>query len=315
MSYYKYSDYLKNEYGEKVYKIPINLPLTCPNRDGNLGSGGCIYCGSEGTGFESLDNSVPIERQMELTIEHVRKKYAADKYIAYFQNFSNTYMKLNRFEEYIRRAIRPDVVEIAISTRPDCIRTEYLEILKQIEKAENIRITIELGLQTANYHTLEKIGRGHTLAEFIDSVRMIQKYCFKICTHVILNLPFDSIYDIIETAKILSALRIDFVKIHSLYIVKGTVLEEMYKNKEFEIGSLKEYKDRVKLFLRYLDEGIAVERVISRAPKANVSFMNWHTSWWKIRDELEEEMQNEKIKQGDLCSYLNGKALKEEFLS
>ena len=310
--YNAYSDSLKEEYGEKVYKIPINLPVSCPNRDGNVGCGGCTYCGEKGTGFESQDNMMSVENQIEENIKHIAKKYSANKYIAYFQNFSNTYMPLDNFKNYVEKSIREDIVEIDISTRPDCIAKPYLDVLKDIKEKHNINITIELGLQTTNVHTLNKINRGHTLAEYIEAVLMIKEYNFKICTHVILNLPWDNDDDVIEMAKILSSLKVDYAKAHSLYMVRDTIMAKMYENKEFEICKLEDYKRKVKLFLSYLDPNIVIERLIARAPKEDTLFVNWYTSWWKIRDELLEEMKNENIYQGKYFNYLGGKALKNK---
>lgn len=311
MIYNKYSESLKREYGEKVYKIPINLPITCPNRDGCISTGGCIFCGEDATGFESLDNKMSVKQQIEKNIENISKKYSANKFIAYFQNFTNTYMPLIQFKKYIKESILDDIVEIAISTRPDCINEEYLKFLLDVKKKYSVNITIELGLQSINHNTLKKINRGHSLAEYLDAVLRIRKYGFKICTHLIANLPWDDMNDIIESAKIMSSLKMDYVKIHSLYIVKNTEMERLYNDKEIEIISLDEYKERIKTFLEYLDKDIVIARLISRAPKENTSFVNWYTSWWKIRDEIEKEMINENRNQGDKCNYLNGPSVKK----
>ncbi|HAN09909.1 MAG TPA: TIGR01212 family radical SAM protein [Clostridiales bacterium] len=309
--YNKYSDYLKQTYGEKVYKLPINIPVTCPNRDGCVGTGGCIFCGEEGTGFESLSNDMSVKDQIAKNMQHIGEKYAANKYIAYFQNFSNTYLPIEKFKKYIKEAIVENIVEIAISTRPDCINEEYLVFLRSTADKHNVNITIELGLQTVNYKTLKKINRGHTLAEYIEAVLSIKKYRFKVCTHMILNLPWDDDEDVVEGAKIISALGIDFVKLHSLYIVKNTVLSEMYDKKEFDMISADDYKKRVMLFLEYLSPKIVLQRLISRAPKQNTVFVNWYTSWWKIRDEIEEQMLKDGRYQGRLCNYLGGRALRD----
>lgn len=216
--YYAYSDYLKEKYHEKVYKLPVNLPVNCPNR---IHGRGCDFCAEQGTGFEAMKNSVPVKEQLKKTREYIEKRYHAHKFIAYFQNYTNTYLPLTDFQNYMEEAASvSDIVEIAVSTRPDCIRRSYLDVLKKIQETTGIEITIELGLQTANYHTLLCIHRGHTLAEFLDAVLLIREYGFEICTHVILNLPQDDLYDVIETAKILSALHISTVKVHSLYIAK-----------------------------------------------------------------------------------------------
>jgi len=309
--YKVYSQYLKQKYGEKVYKLPVNLPVTCPNRDGTLGCGGCIFCGEEGAGFENLPSFMPVSEQIETNMQYIRKKYHAHKFIVYFQNYSNTYLPLPVFKRYIHEACLQDVVEISISTRPDCINDSYLSFLEQIKREKGIEITIELGLQTVNYHTLMKINRGHTLAEFVDAVLRIKRYSFQICTHLILNLPWDTVVDAIENAKLLSALKIDQVKLHSLYIIKGTIMGQMYENKEFSMISVEEYIQRVITFLEYLDPEIVIQRLIGRAPEENSLFVNWDMSWWKIRDIIEQTMEKNDSYQGKKFDYLNGKALKK----
>lgn len=309
--YNTYGNYLKKKYGEKVYKLPINLPLTCPNRDGTLSVGGCTFCGEEGGSFENLSNCLTVKEQISKNMEYIRKRYKARKFIAYFQNFSNTYMSFDKFRDYIKEALMDDIVGISISTRPDCINDKYLSFLDELKRKMGIDIIIELGLQSVNYHSLRKINRGHTLAEFIDATVRIKLYDLRICTHLILNLPWDDSIDIIENAKILSALRVDEVKLHSLYIVDGTVLGEQYKNGEIDIISKEEYINRVITFLEYLDPSIVIQRIMGRAPEENTLFVNWAQSWWRIRDEIVAKMKNENRYQGSKFNYLNGKALKK----
>lgn len=296
--YNEYSKYLKDKYGEKVYKLPINIPVTCPNRDGTLGVGGCTFCAEVGAGFESLDNKLTVKEQLIKNKEYISKRYKAKKFIAYFQNYTNTYLELEKFKEYVMQTIMDDVVEVAISTRPDCINNEYLDFLKKFSIENNMSITIELGLQTSNYHTLNKVNRGHTLAEFIDAVLRIKKYDFDICTHLILNLPYDNIDDVVETAKILSALKIKFVKLHSLYVIENTVMGRMLEEGKIKLHSKKDYIKRVICFLEYLDDSIVIQRIIGRAPKENSLFVNWGESWWKIKEEIEQEMLNKSTYQG-----------------
>lgn len=307
--YNKYSEYLKNRYGGKVYKLPINLPISCPNR---VHGTGCIFCAEVGTGFEAMSANTPVKEQLEKTKEHIQQKYKATKFIAYFQNYTNTYMPLTQFRSYILEALTvPDIVEISISTRPDCIRRDYLEVLKEISSKYGVHIHIELGLQTVNYHTLDEISRGHGLAEFLDAVRMIQEYPFTICTHIILNLPWDTMRDTIETAKILSALHIDIVKVHSLYIAKNTLLCEAFENDKINLCSKEEYIDRVITFLEYLGPEIIVERLFSRVPEEDAVFSNWNTSWWKLQDELISELDRRESYQGKKFNYLSGAGLRE----
>ncbi len=304
--YNKYSDYLKEKHGEKVYKLPINLPITCPNR---LYGNGCSFCAEVGTGFEAMDHKYSVTEQLLQTKEHIARKYKAKKYIAYFQNYTNTFLPIEAFEAYVREAAElEDIVEISISTRPDCIKNEYLEVLKKIQETYHVSINIELGLQTVNYHTLDFIDRGHGLAEFIDAVLQIKNYGFTICTHVILNLPGDTMRDAIETAKIVSALHIDIVKLHSLYIAKNTKLCRQYEDGTIEVCSKEEYIMRLMTFLEYLAPNIVIERLFSRIPEDDAVFSNWNTSWWKLQDEFLEKAKEEDSFQGKRYHYLGGSA-------
>ena len=244
MVYNVYSDYLKNKYGEKVYKLPVNLPVTCPNRDGRISYGGCIFCGESGAGYESLSAYLSVKEQIKTNMDYISKKYSAKKFIAYFQNFCNTYLPLDEFEKYIEDAVEENIVGVDISTRPDCVTEKYLDILKKISDKYSVDISLELGLQSVNLRTLEIINRGHGLAEFLDCVMMIQKYGFKICVHLIPDLPWDTMEDVILSAKIMSAMKVDSVKLHSLYVVKNTKLADMYQKGEVKLLGAEEYAKR-----------------------------------------------------------------------
>lgn len=308
--YRDYSGYLQEKYGEKVYKLPINLPGTCPNRDGTLGYGGCIFCDEEGAGFECLSNTISVQNQLEKNKAFFTRRFNARKFIAYFQAFTNTYMPLEQFREVINSASRvDDLVGLSVSTRPDCIHDDYLAVLREAAGEKGLDITVELGLQTVNYHTLRKINRGHTLAEFLDAVLRIKKFGFQVCTHLILNLPWDDKADVLENAKVLSALEMDYVKLHSLYIVKDTKLGEMYERGEFELIGLNEYIERVILFLEHLSPDTVIQRLVGKGPQGHLLFCNWDTSWWKIKCSVEEEMQHRNSYQGKKYDYLHGKAL------
>jgi len=243
-------------------------------------------------------------------MDYISRKYKAEKFIAYFQNFTNTYLPLEKFQEYSWEACQPKIVELAISTRPDCIDDKYLDFLQRLKREKEVNISIELGLQTVNYHTLQKINRGHTLAEFVDSVWRIKEKGLEVCTHLILDLPWDNMTDIIENAKVLSALKVEQVKLHSLYIVKNTILAKMYEERRINLLSKEEYIERVVTFLEYLAPNIVIQRLIGRAPEVNTLLANWNTSWWKIRDEIEMLLERRESFQGKKFDYLNGSALK-----
>lgn len=307
MLYNKFSDYLKNKYGSKVYKLPLNLPVTCPNRDGNISFTGCTFCGEEGAGFENLSCTMSVESQLRQNAKYIGKNYGSQKFIAYFQNYSNTYLPLDIFKRNMKEACSEDIVAIYISTRPDCIADIYLEYLARLKSETGIDIVIELGLQTVNYHTLKKLNRGHTLAEFIDAVIRIRKFNLEVCAHYITDLPMDDVEDVIEGAKIISALGVSQVKCHSLYILKGTELEKQYLSGEIKPVSMEDFVDRTILFLEHLNPEIVVQRLIGRAPAERTVFCNWSTSWWKIQDAIELKMQERESYQGKYFNYLNGK--------
>lgn len=309
--YNVYSTYLKERYGEKVYKLPISIPDTCPNRDGTLGTRGCAFCGSIGAGYENLPADMTIQRQIEANIAHIQPKYKANKFIAYFQNFTNTYIRPDVFRQYLIEACRPDIVGIAVATRPDCVNTTYFDIMAEIKETYGVDILVEFGLQTVNYKTLQKINRGHTLAEYIDAMMMIQSYPFRNCTHVILDLPWDTMEDVVETAKIISALPTHEIKLHALYIIKNTVMADWYKAGEIQLVSAEEYVNRVVAFLEYTRPDIVFQRLIGRAPKEATEFANWGMGWWKIRDMIDAELARRDTRQGAKCTYLHGKAVRK----
>ncbi len=310
--YKQYSQHLVKKFGEKVYKLPVNLPGSCPNRDGRVGQGGCIFCDEEGSGFDCLPNTLSVKEQVEGSKGFFRKRFNAKKFIVYFQAFSNTYLPFGRFRDNILEAAGlDDLVGISISTRPDCVNDRYLDFLGEVKNEYNLDINIELGLQTVNYHTLEKINRGHTLAEFIDAVFRIKSRGFETCAHLILNLPWDNLADTVENAKILSALNVEYVKLHSLYIVRGTVLGDMYQNGEIEIITLDEYVERVVTFLEYLDPAVVIQRLVGKGPRESLLFSNWGTSWWLVKQRIEEFLEKNDTCQGMKFDYLNGKAVQD----
>lgn len=305
------SKFYKEKYGEKVYKLPVALPLTCPNRDGSAGRGGCAFCGEIGAGYENRPAWMTVADQLEENIAHIAPKYKAYKYIPYYQNFSNTYLPLDEFKKYMEAGCIDSAVGLAIATRPDCISDEYLDVLKEIQETYHKDIYIELGLQTVNYYTLDQINRGHSLAELIDGVLRIKRYGFDVCVHMILNLPWDTMEDTIEGAKILSALGVDQVKLHALYIVKDTQMAKWYEEGRINLISAEEYVERVIAFVRHLHPSIVLQRLVGRAPEDNTLFTNWAMGWWRLQDMIDEGLERLDAHQGDLCTYLNGPAVRK----
>ena len=311
MGYNTYSNGLVKRFGEKVYKIPVNMPLSCPNRDGTCGHGGCTFCGEIGTGFENREATESVSLQLEKNIAYIGPKYKANKYIAYFNNFTNTYCELDVLEQVVTEACIEGVVGICVSTRPDCISNEHLEVLKKVEFEKKVEVTIELGLQTINYHTLQKINRGHGLAEFIDAVLRVRAFGFRVCAHLIGNLPWDDDLDLIEAAKLFAVLKIDEVKIHTLYILKNTEMARQYLAGEFQMGSVEEYVNRVVEFIRYSDPDLIFQRFAGRAPEEETLFCNWGMSWWRIKELIEAKLEALGATQGDLCDFRNGPSVRK----
>jgi radical SAM protein (TIGR01212 family) len=313
MLYNKFSDYLKSKYGCKVYKLPINLPVGCPNRNGPAGRDGCCFCGEEGAGFEMLPAHMSVSSQLEGNSRYIGKNYKAEKFIAYFQNFSNTYLPLDCFSQYMTEACGEGIAALYISTRPDCIDDRRLDFLARLKSEKEVDVVLELGLQSVSNKTLQWLKRGHGLAEYVDAVLRIKKRGLEVCTHMINDLPTDDRDDVIEGARLLSALGTDQVKCHSLYILDGTWLGESYKKGEFQPLAKEAFIERSIAFLEYLDPEIVVQRLLGRAPAERTLFCNWNTSWWKVQEEIESKMLLEGRYQGRCFDYLNGSALRKAF--
>lgn len=302
MRYRKLSDYLKEKYGERVQRIVIHGGFTCPNRDGRKGWGGCIYCDATGSGF-TTEASLPIREQVLKMKERYEKK-GIRKFIAYFQAFSNTYDSPENLKKKYEEALVDDsIVQLSVSTRPDLVPEKVLDVLEEFK--DRVDVSVELGLQTANYRTLRLINRGHTLAEFVDAAVRVKRRGFELVVHVILNLPWDDALDMIETAKLLSALSVDGVKIHSLYVVEGTELARMYRSGEIRICSLEEYVDRVVTFLEYLSPNVVIHRLVADPPREGTIFGNWGKSKLELVNTIEKELERRNTYQGKKFDYLN----------
>lgn len=306
--YRGYNEYLKERYGTKVYKVPVALPVTCPNRDGRLSSEGCIFCGSIKADYEGA--APGITAQLNARISHMAPKYKAEKFIAYFINFTNTYVAPDLFRSWVEEACsHPSVVGLDVSTRPDCIHEVYLDILSEARERYGTDITVELGLQTANPHTLLRIGRCHTAAEFVDAALRIGRYGFELCAHLIADLPWDDRLDVEETAKLISVLPVTQVKIHSLYVLQGTPLAAMYERGECTLLPLEEYVERVVLILSKIRPDMVVQRMVGRA-SANALAIHEGKPWWDVKKEIERVMVERHITAGCACDYMDGSAVR-----
>ncbi|MDO5689356.1 MAG: TIGR01212 family radical SAM protein [Tissierellia bacterium] len=307
LPYRSYSDYLTRRYGQKVYKLPIKLAGSCPNRDGTIGEGGCDFCSEEGGSFENLPTTLSVREQIRVNREYIEKKYKAKLFIAYFQNYTNTYMTDDAFQSAISEALEEEVVALYISTRPDSITDGQLAFLSELQREKGVDVVMELGLQTANYHILYGINRGHGIAEFVHGVLRCKAAGLGTCVHVLIGLPGDEDLDAVETAKLISVLGVDQVKLHALYITEGSKFAEQFVQGELSLIEKETFIQRAILFLRHLDREIVIQRLLGRSPEEISLFSNWGSSWWVIRDEIIERMIADRMEQGDHCDYLKPK--------
>jgi len=259
----RYNDlnsYLRSLYGCRVQKISIDAGLTCPNRDGTLGTGGCIYCNARGSGTGANARGISITRQIEAGKEATGRRYKAKRFLAYFQSFSNTYAPVATLKRLWTEALAvPDVVGLCIGTRPDCVSQPVLDLLETL--AQNHLIWIEYGLQSANDATLARIHRGHDFAAFQRAVAMTQNRHIQICAHVILGLPGENRETMLDTAQSVAEAGIDGIKIHLLYVVRGTAMESLYASGAYRCLEQPDYVRIVCDILERLPESMVIQRL------------------------------------------------------
>jgi len=260
----RYSDfksYLKNIYGERVQKISLDAGLGCPNRDGTISTKGCIFCDSRGSGTGAfIKNGLSIHDQVIRSKQYLQKRYKANKFIAYFQSFTNTYAPVTELKKLYDQAMaHKDIVGLSVATRPDCVDRDILNLLKSYQ--DDHLVWLEYGLQSAHNTTLKKINRGHDVACFKKGVLEAHARGLSICAHIILGLPGENRAMMLETARFLSRLPVQGVKIHLLYVVKGTPLSELYKKGEFRCLEKDEYAELVVDFLERLPPDMVIQRL------------------------------------------------------
>ena len=273
-TYYRFSKYLKDTFGERVQKISVDAGLSCPNRDGKIGHGGCIYCDVSSFNFERNLNLVSISEQIKKRI-NLAKHRKINKYMVYFQAFSNTYAPVDVLSEiYANVRNFNDIVAISIGTRPDCIDEEKLKLINSY--TDDYEVWIEYGLQSINDGTLRAINRGHTFKDFELALSLTRKYPkIKICVHTILGLPGEETKDMLLTADYLANSKIDGIKIHPIHIVKGTVLEKEYLNGEFEPLGFDDYVALVVEFIHRLPKNMVILRLGADCPAEKLIAPQW----------------------------------------
>ena len=273
--YYKYSTYLKDRFGVRVNKVSVDAGFSCPNKDGKISRQGCIYCDNRTFNFYNRNDKIPtLEDQISLGIDAAKKHFKAKKFIIYFQSNTNTYASLEKLKKIYDTVNKfKDVVGISIGTRPDCVNKDILDLISSY--TDKYEVWIEYGLQSIHNNTLKFINRGHTYEDFLKTIELTRKYPIKVCVHVILDLPGETEEMMLETAKEMARLKIDGIKIHPLYIVKGTKLEEIYNESEYEPMQLKEYIKLLSKFLSIIPFETVIQRISAYSPKDLLIAPDW----------------------------------------
>ncbi len=290
------SGHLRERFGCKVYKVTIDAGFTCPNRDGTKGSLGCVYCNSEALEPRDYAGAIDIGAQLRLGIDKVRRRHKAEKFIAYFQMNTNTHASTDRLRSVYAEALIPEVAGIAISTRPDCLSDEVIEILSEIKGKRPI--WLELGLQSSNDATLERINRRHTAADFVSAVKRAHAAGIDVCAHIIIGLPGEGRKEALSTVRLVAGLDVWGVKFHQLQVLKGTVLEAVYLKGEFETLELEEYSSVVVDSLELLPPSTVIHRLSGDAPRRFIVAPDWGVNKFVIDEMIIDMMRKRNTCQG-----------------
>lgn len=292
------SDFLKQKYGQKLYKLSLESGCTCPNRDGTLGTGGCTFCSAGGSGeFAERVSPDDIDSQIEAAKQRIIKKLPADvppdkrKFIAYFQSYTNTYGDTDRLTDLYEKVIsRDDIVILSIGTRPDCIDDEKLEMIKSLNRIKPV--WAELGLQTIHDETAERIHRGYSTSVFEECYKRLKAAGLTVIVHVILGLPGESREDMLDTVRYLVELspRLDGIKLQMLNVLEGSQLAEEYRERHFSQMSMEEYTDLVVECLRLLPEQTVIHRMTGDGPRKLLISPKWVTDKKRVMNMLRNKI-------------------------
>ena len=304
-----YGSFLRRRFGCRVSKVNVDGGFTCPNRDGSRGTGGCIYCDNSSFSPKQTMAVIPIEEQMEAGMAYHRVRLKSDKFIVYFQKFTNTYAPLARLSELYRRALdHPDVVGISVGTRPDSITDQTIDLLSEL--ARDRYVCVELGLQSMDDAILARINRGHTLAEYLNAVERLQGRGIDICTHLIYGFPGETRAGFLKSARLISGIPVSSLKLHQLHAVEGTRLAQLYREGSYLPIPLSEYVEATCDFLEELPARISIQRLYGSAPLAIRVAPNWdlknNQMWYAIVNELKRRGSWQGCRTGSEARAANG---------
>lgn len=294
--YHTVNYFLRNKFGDKVFKVSLDAGFTCPNRDGSISTGGCIFCSPRGSG-DFAGSSSDLVQQFEEVKEMMSKKWKGGKYIAYFQAYTNTYADVDVLREKYYSVLNLEgVVGIAIATRPDCLSIEILDLLEEISKEKYI--WVELGLQTIHQSTAEIINRGYTLDTYIKAVQELKKRNIDVVTHVILGLPGESEEEMLQTVEFVANTGTQGIKLHLLHLVKDTRLVKLYEMGQLRIMDMDEYVELVVDCIEKIPEDMVIHRITGDGPRETLIEPKWSIKKWEVINSIEHQMMDRDSWQG-----------------
>ncbi len=298
--YRTFSSFLRERFGQRVQKITLDAGLSCPHRD-KENRGGCIYCNARGSGTGALSRGIGLKEQIEAQMDAMARRYKAKAFIAYFQSYSNTYADLRTLKAVYDTILPyPRIVGLAIGTRPDCIDEDKLALISSY--ASDRLVWMEYGLQSASDRTLELINRGHDVETFTRAVELTSAFGLRICAHVIIGLPGEGMNDFLATARLVSSLPVTDVKIHMLYIARGTGLEHLYREGRYTPMTLESYVQAAACFIAHLREDIVVQRITGDPHEDELAAPAWALDKRQVLDAVHREMELKDLRQGSRCT-------------
>lgn len=297
--YNKLSDYLKNRFGCKVYKLSLSGGMTCPVRDGKISTTGCIFCSNDGSGTFCEKDTTDIYLQIERAKERVENKIKNGKYIAYFQDYTNTYANTDYLEKIFTTAImHPDIEVLSIATRPDCLPNEVLSLLEKLNKIKPV--WVELGLQTIHKTTADYIRRGYELKVFDKAVKNLKAIGIEVIVHIILGLPYETKEMMLQTVEYIGKSNADGVKLQLLHVLKNTDLANEYLNNKFKCLEFEEYIDILKESIKRLPKNIVIHRLTGDGAKKDLIAPLWSADKKRVLNAINKSFTDDNIIQGSL---------------
>ena len=296
---YMLNDFLKEKFNEKIYKVSLDGGFTCPNRDGKVSRGGCIFCSENGSGDFTATKLKSIHAQIEEQIDLVSKKYKGDKYIAYFQNFTNTYAEVSYLRKIFEEALSHEkIVGLAIATRPDCLGDDVLELLAELNK--KTFLWVELGLQTVNDDVAKYFNRAYETEIYKEASEKLNRLSIKFVTHIIIGLPKEENDDYLKTAIFAQNCGTWGIKLHLMYVVKNTPLEKLYLNGDLKVNTKEEYVEKVVNVLENISSEIVVHRLTGDGDRETLVAPLWSIKKIDVLNSIHKELKRRNTYQGKL---------------